>query len=170
MKILILNPAYGEKFCKSARWFAKSRGRVQRHPDFLCTAIAILEQAGHWCAFVDGAAKNVSGGETEEIIKSFKPEMVVIQATTPSIYSDLEYARMCKRLAGKGCLTVMVGAHPSAEPEDTLGKAAGGLDVVARGEYDYTLRDIAAGIPLSEATVSIRGKLFDPTPPRAVGA
>lgn len=150
MKILVLNPAYGEKFCKSARWFAKSRGRVQRHPDFLCTAIAVLEEAGHHCFFVDGAARDVSLEATKEIVKDFKPEMVVIQATTPSIYSDIEYARICKRVAGKGCITVMVGAHPSAEPDDTLAKAAGALDVVARGEYDYTLRDLAAGMPLSE--------------------
>jgi radical SAM superfamily enzyme YgiQ (UPF0313 family) len=44
----------------------------------------------------------------------------------------------------------MVGAHVSAEPTDTLLKAAGALDVVARGEYDFTLREIAAGSDLGE--------------------
>ncbi|MFH0795853.1 MAG: radical SAM protein [Candidatus Omnitrophota bacterium] len=150
MRILILNPAFGKQFCKSARWFAKSRGRVQRHPDYLCTAIAVMEQAGNQCGFSDGAARNVSFEETRKIVKDFSPEMVVIQATTPSIYSDLNYSRMCKEAAGKGCLTVMVGAHPSAEPEDTLAKAEGGLDVVSRGEYDYTLKEIADGKTLSE--------------------
>lgn len=150
MRILISNPAYGEKFCKSARWFAKSRGRVQRHPDYLCTAIAVLEQTGNQCRFVDGAARNVSFEETRKIVRDFSPEMVVIQATTPSIYSDLNYSRMCKDITSKSCLTVMVGAHPSAEPEDTLQKAEGSLDVVSRGEYDYTLKEIADGKTLSE--------------------
>ncbi len=35
MKVLVLNPPYVDDFCRSARWAAKSRGRVQRHPDGL---------------------------------------------------------------------------------------------------------------------------------------
>ncbi len=34
MNILVLNPPYVDDFCRSARWAAKSRGRVQRHPDW----------------------------------------------------------------------------------------------------------------------------------------
>lgn len=150
MKVLILNPAYGEGFTKSARWFAKSRGRVQRHPDQLCYAIAVVEEAGHKCHFVDGAAKGTSKAETQELLKTFKPDMVVIQATTPSIYSDLDYARMAKETLSKDVLTVMVGSHVSAEPDDTLIKGNGALDVIARGEYDYTLRDLANGDSLKE--------------------
>lgn len=145
MKILFLNPAYGRQFCKSARWFAKSRGRVQRHPDYLCIAIAVLEKAGHKCKFIDGAAKEISFSDTTNIVKEYRPEAVVIQGTTPSIYSDINYAKMCKDVLGKDCITVMVGAHSSAEPADTLTKGEGGLDIVARGEYDYTLRDIVEG-------------------------
>ena len=150
MKVLLLNPAYGHGFCKSARWFAKSRGRVQRHPDYLCQAIAVLEEAGHECRFIDGAAKDLSLEETRGEVEAFRPQVVVIQATTPSIYSDLGYARMCKEAVGDGCLTVAVGAHVSAEAEDTLRKSGGFLDVVARGEYDYTLRDVADGLPREE--------------------
>lgn len=163
MKILFLNPAFGHGFCKSARWFAKSRGRVQRHPDYLCQAIAVVEQAGHACRFIDGAAKDVSLEEIQAEAKAFRPEMVVIQATTPSIYSDLRYARMCKEAVGDGCLTVMVGAHVSAEPDDTLQKSGGFLDVVARGEYDYTLRDLAAGLALEEVagiTYAVDGRVI----------
>jgi anaerobic magnesium-protoporphyrin IX monomethyl ester cyclase len=149
MKVLFLNPAFGHGFCKSARWFAKSRGRVQRHPDYLCQAIAVLEEAGHECRFIDGAARDLSLEETRGGVVAFRPEMTVIQATTPSIYSDLGYARMCKETVGDGLLTVMVGAHVSAEPDDTLHKSEGCLDVVARGEYDYTLLDLAADLPLS---------------------
>ncbi len=143
MRILYLNPAYGSGFCKSARWFAKSRGRVQRHPDYLCQSIAVLEAAGHECKFFDGAAKDISLDDTRKEVNRFKPDIVVIQTTTPSIYSDLDYARMCKEQLDGKCLTVAVGAHVSAEPEDTLIKSNGFLDVIARREYDYTLRDLA---------------------------
>lgn len=148
MRALFLNPAFGDGFCKSARWFAKSRGRVQRHPDYLCQAIAVLEEAGHTCRFIDGAAKGVSLEDTRIEVKAFQPNMVVIQATTPSIYSDLGYARTCKETMGDDCLTVLVGAHASAEADDTFERADGCLDVIARGEYDYTLRDLATGLDL----------------------
>ncbi len=155
MKVLFLNPGFGVGFCKSARWFAKSRGRVQRHPDYLCTAIAVLEKAGFSCRFIDGAAKDLSLEETKREVRNYSPEMVIIQATTPSIYSDLEYARACKELLGERCTTIMVGAHVSAEPADTLSKSQGGLDIIAREEYDYTLRDIARF--LKEAPFSGQG-------------
>lgn len=145
MKVLFLNPAWGQGFCRSARWFAKSRGRVQRHPDYLCIAIAVLEEREHTCKFIDGAALNTSLDETRQIVAQFQPQMVVLQATTPSILSDIEYFRMCKEVAGQNCLTVMVGPHVSAEPDDTLERGQGAVDMIARGEYDYTLADIAQG-------------------------
>jgi anaerobic magnesium-protoporphyrin IX monomethyl ester cyclase len=145
MRILILNPAYGANFVKSARWYAKSRGRVQRHPDYLATATAVLERAGHTCKLVDCAAKNILLPEATEFVREFQPDMVVVQATTPSIDSDLAHARMCKEVA-PGCVTVAVGTHVSAVPDDTLTRGAGALDIVARGEYDDTLRGLAAGM------------------------
>jgi len=145
MKTLLLNPAYGDDFVKSARWFAKSRGRVQRHPEYLAQATAVLERSGHVTLLVDGAAKNLSMTATERIVAEFRPELVVIQASTPSIRSDISYAALCKKTMGHGCTTVLVGAHVTAEPEDTLETSNGSVDLIARGEYDYTLRDIANG-------------------------
>jgi anaerobic magnesium-protoporphyrin IX monomethyl ester cyclase len=148
MRVLFLNPAYGRDFVKSARWFARSRGRVQRHPDYLCQATAVLEQAGHECMLVDGAARNLDMHDTRGIVESFRPDMVVIQATTPSIYSDIDHAKVCKDVTGAQCLTVLVGSHVSAEFRDSLERARGAVDVVSIGEYDFTLPDIADGTPL----------------------
>ena len=145
MKILFLNPSYGKGFCKTARWFAKSRAREQRHPDYISTAIAVLERDGHVCKFIDGAARDASFAETKKIFKDFKPDMVVINATTPSIDSDLTYAKMCKEESSGRVITVVIGAHASAEAEDTIRRAKGCLDAVARREYDLTLKDIASG-------------------------
>ncbi|MFH1836082.1 MAG: radical SAM protein [Methanobacteriota archaeon] len=141
MKVLMLNPPFVDDFCRSARWAAKSRGRVQRHPDFLLIATAVLEQAGHEVEFIDGAAQNLKRQDVEKIIKSFKPDFTVCHTTTPSIYNDVEYARLAKKLSG--CITALVGPHVTAEPEDTFRIAGDSVDAVVRGEYDYTLRDIA---------------------------
>jgi radical SAM superfamily enzyme YgiQ (UPF0313 family) len=63
----------------------------------------------------------------------------VLHTTTPSIDSDLGYAALAKELL-PDCRTIAVGPHVTAEPEDTLRRAGGALDLVVRGEYDYTLR------------------------------
>ena len=137
-----MNPAFGAGFVKSARWFAKSRGRVQRHPDYLARAVAVLEEAGHECVFLDAAAKDLPPAAVEERVRAFRPDLVVVHATTPSIACDLDHTRLAKEAAG-GALTVMVGSHVSAEPEDTLRRGRGFLDAVTRREYDYTLREVA---------------------------
>lgn len=143
MKILFLNPSYGKGFCKTARWFAKSRAREQRHPDYLCTAMAVLEMDGHICKFVDGAAKGISKEETRGIVRGFNPDAVIINATTPSVDSDAHYSRICKEETNGKVITIMVGPHVTAEPEDTLNRSRPYLDAVARREYDYTLKEFA---------------------------
>lgn len=148
MKVAYINPAYGKDFVRSARWAARSRGRVQRHPEQALTQIAVLEAAGHECRFIEGAALNLSESSIRAELKTFKPDMVVVHTTTPSIYSDLEYARMAKEVCD--CSTVMVGAHAGAEPENTLVLGNGDVDAVIRGEVEYTLRDLADKIPFDD--------------------
>lgn len=149
MRVAVLNPMFGKDFTKSARWFARSRGRVQRHPDYLATAAAVLEQAGHPLFFLDAQAKNMPTAEILPRLREFKPDLIVYQASTPSIYADIEAARQCREALGGG-LHVLVGPHVSAVPEETLRLGQGAVDVVCRREYDYTLRDLAAGVAIKE--------------------
>ena len=165
MKIFILNPPYVDDFCRSARWAAKSRGRVQRHPDFLLIAVAVLEAAGHKVGFLDGAALNLTEEKVTEIIRDFWPDMTVIHTTTPSIYNDIYYAEISKKMGVP--LTVLVGAHVSAEPEDTLVIGKGNVDIVVKGEYDVVLKDIAEATELKSVlgiSYQIKGEIFHNPP------
>ncbi len=144
MKIAILNPSFGENFVRVARWAAKSRGRVQRHPDYLLIAAQVLLDAGHEVIFVEAAARNLTPEESFRIIHEFKPELLLIHATTPSIYADIEQARAIKQ--DNACKVAFVGQHTTAEPHNTFEIAKGAVDYILRGEYDYSLRDIASGL------------------------
>jgi anaerobic magnesium-protoporphyrin IX monomethyl ester cyclase len=138
----MLNPPVVKDFCRSARWAARSRGRVQRHPDWLLTAVAVLEAAGCTVDFLDGPAINLSREQVALALKKSRPGLLVLHTTTPSIDSDLSYGFLAKELL-PDCRTVVVGPHVTAEPENTLQRANGAVDVVVRGEYDYTLRELA---------------------------
>lgn len=148
MRVAFLNPMFAKDFTKSARWFAKSRGRVQRHPDYLCTAAGTVRAAGHEIFFLDAQAKNLPTEALLPKLKEFHPDLIVYQTTTPSIDSDIAAAKRCKDATG--AINVLVGSHVSAEPQDTLERADGAVDAVTCGEYDFTLRDMANGTPLHE--------------------
>ena len=148
MRVAIFNPSFGDNFVRVARWAAKSRGRVQRHPEYLLIAAQLLLDAGHEVTFVEAAARNLPPDEALEILRQFRPELLVIHATTPSIYEDIRQARAVKEATG--CRVALVGQHVSAEPDNTLEIGAGVVDYVVRREYDYTLLDLAAGRPPAE--------------------
>jgi radical SAM superfamily enzyme YgiQ (UPF0313 family) len=148
MRIVYINPPFGDDFVRAARWAAKSRGRVQRHPEQALIQVAVLERDGHACRFIEGAARNLAEEDILRQVREVGPELTIVHTTTPSIYNDIHYARRAKETTG--CRTVLVGAHSSAEPEDTLTKAGGAVDIVVRGEADYTLRDIARGVAFEQ--------------------
>jgi len=104
--------------------------------------VSALEQAGFEVGFLDGPAMNLEGEEVAATLKKSGPGLLVIHTTTPSIDSDLSYGSLAKELL-PDCRTVAVGPHVTAEPEDTLRRANGTLDAVVRGEYDYTLCELA---------------------------
>src|SRR3989338_6574813 len=148
MRVAILNPSFGNNFVRVARWSAKSRGRVQRHPEYLLTAAQILLDRGHDVIFVEAAARNFTPEQSYEIVENFKPDLLVIHATTPSIYNDIEQAKVIKTKTK--CKVAFVGQHASAEPDNTFEISRGVVDYILRHEYDYSLRDLAKGIALDK--------------------
>jgi radical SAM superfamily enzyme YgiQ (UPF0313 family) len=144
MNISILNPSFGDNFVRVARWAAKSRGRVQRHPEYLLTAAQVLIDAGHNVQYVEAAARNFTPEQSYDIVCGHQPQLLVIHATTPSIYNDIEQARIIK--SRTGCKVAFIGQHASAEPDNTFHIGKGVVDYILRHEYDYTLRDLANGI------------------------
>lgn len=148
MRVAILNPSFGDDFVRVARWSAKSRGRVQRHPEYLLIAAQILIDQGHDVTFVEAAAQNFTPEQSYEIVTAFKPDLLVIHATTPSIYNDIEQAKIIKERTK--CRVAFVGQHVTAEPDNTFEISRGVVDYVLKGEYDYQLRDLAKGIEPSQ--------------------
>lgn len=138
--ILVINEPFVKDFCRTQRWAARTRGRVLRAPDWLAYATAVLEKSGLEVKLFDFPALNWDKDKIVEIVKKYKPEFVVLDSTTPSIFSDIECARLCKE--NSNCKVIMVGPHVSALSEETLKEATGKVDVVCIGEYDYTVHDV----------------------------
>ncbi|MHB9155924.1 MAG: B12-binding domain-containing radical SAM protein, partial [Endomicrobiales bacterium] len=102
MKILIINEPFVPDFCRTQRWAARTRGRVLRAPDWLAYAAAVLERdiPGAEVKLHDFPAMGWDKKELSELVRKEQPDFVVLDATTPSIYSDLECARLVKENSG----------------------------------------------------------------------
>jgi len=140
MKIILINQPFVKDFCRTQRWAARSRGRVLRAPDWLAYAAAVLEKDGFEAKLFDMVAEGKLKNDLAPLIKRENPDFVVLDSTTPSIYSDIDCARIVKEASS--AKVIMVGPHVSALPEETLKEAAGSIDVACIGEFDYTVRDI----------------------------
>ncbi|MDD5006008.1 MAG: radical SAM protein [Candidatus Omnitrophica bacterium] len=140
MKVFVINEPFVRGFCRTQRWAARTRGRVLRAPDWLAYCTAVLEKENFDVKLYDFVANDWDKNKLRKIIKEISPDFVVLDSTTPSIYSDIECARICKEESS--AKVIMVGPHISSLPKETLELSKGAVDIAAIGEYDYTVRDI----------------------------
>lgn len=117
-----------------------------RPPIDLMYSAASTEKAGCECRLVDYPAERKSWRDLEADIADFRPHVLMISVTTPSLAQDLEAARVAKRL-DPGILTVAKGAHFLVYDRETLEQCPE-LDCVIRGEYELTAAELGVGAPL----------------------
>jgi len=83
---------------------------------------------------LDCDAQGIRHNDLFEKIKTFRPDVIGIQALTFTLIDAVEVARTAKKVSTHA-LVVMGGPHPTLYPEETLGIPE--VDVVVRGEGEY---------------------------------
>ncbi|MBD3387517.1 MAG: radical SAM protein [Candidatus Altiarchaeales archaeon] len=146
MKVALANPPWfetGHAVRAGSRWphaeFDEEEDRTgySPFPFFLAYAAAVCEADGHKVKVMDA----LTLGETKEKflsdLKSFSPDLVVMESSTPSINTDLKTAEMLK--AETDCKIALCGPHVTTFPGDILSNKQ--VDYVFMGEYEHTCRD-----------------------------
>ncbi|AKB76666.1 Fe-S oxidoreductase [Methanosarcina horonobensis HB-1 = JCM 15518] len=139
MKVYLLNPPYYPHFGRGARWQDTGRGGTLYYPIWLSYATALLEEDNE-VRLVDAPAW---GWDKEDVIKDigiFKPNLLVIDSSFPSLNNDINVAESIKRSYNE-IKIVLVGPPASQFSEKIL--ESNGIDIVARWEYDFTLKEVA---------------------------
>jgi len=139
MKILLLNPPFTPRYSRNSRSPATTKGGTIYYPIWLSYATGILEKEGFDVKLIDAPARGYDLSFVIKLAKEFKPDLTVIDTSTPSIFNDVKVAEAIKD--NTKTFILIVGTHPSALPEKTL-LMSEKIDAVARGEYDYTVRDL----------------------------
>lgn len=159
MNILFLNPPFKDgRFSRTSRSPAITKGGTLYYPIWLAYAAGATEKSGHNVKLVDAPADGLSTDDVFNKLDNFNPDLVVVDTSTPSIYSDVNVAGLIKEKHPKSFI-VLVGTHPSALPEETL-KLNEKIDAIAVGEYDYTIRDLANALENNINLNEIDGLVF----------
>lgn len=160
MNIYFVNPPfkaeYG-KFSRESRSPAITKSGALYYPLWLIYAALYSQKYGHHIDFLDAPAKQLNEAESLEIIKkgNHSESLFVLDTSTPSIKSDVAFAEKIKKLFPE-CFVVLVGTHPSARPEETLGFSMA-VDAIALGEYDVIIKELADALANRSPLKEVRG-------------
>ncbi|MBI4594967.1 MAG: radical SAM protein [Candidatus Tectomicrobia bacterium] len=142
MKILLLSPPYLPEYMRNARCDFVSLSATQWYPILLGYCGAYLEGEGHEVKLVDAPAHSLNQEATRQIIRQYRPDLIVLYTGHKSKQNDLAFTEpLVEEL---GCDAVMVGPFASINPEATLSKAHT-IDKLIRGEFEYPVGKLAAG-------------------------
>ncbi len=171
MKITFINPPfkteYG-KFSRESRSPSIGHSGVLYYPLWLIYAAAIVKKEGFDIVFYDACAKRTNADKTLEIFADSISDtaLFVLDTSTPSIYSDINFGARLKKLYPKA-FVLLVGTHPSATVDETLSIDAS-IDGIARKEYDYIVRDLAFALRDSKPLEEVKGLSFRNTDGKTV--
>jgi hopanoid biosynthesis associated radical SAM protein HpnJ len=140
MKPLFLNPPTFEDFDggAGARYQASREVTSFWYPTWLCFPAGMI--AGS--RVVDAPVQKFTLEDCLTIAKDF--DMVVMYTSTPTLMIDIETARRIKEVK-PSIVTVLTGPHVTILPEESLCAAKGAIDIVCRGEFDYTTKELCEG-------------------------
>jgi len=156
MKVYMLNPPYMPHFGRGMRWQDTGRGGTLYYPIWLSYATGVVEEKFE-TKLVDAPAWNWNCKKVIKDIKKNSPELIVMDSSFPSLNNDIEVAEKIKQELPES-ITVIVGPPASQFPDEIL--QSKGVDIVARWEYDFTIREIAESINNDKGFKHINGITF----------
>jgi len=157
VRVYLLNPPCKHRFSRDMRWQDTGRGGTLYYPIWLAYATGVLEQIGCEARLVDTAAWKWGLKEVLEDINAFKPNMIVIDTSFPSLKNDLSVAETIKSSFSEAKV-VMVGAPASQFAERMLSSPS--VDIVARWEFDFVLRDVVLALAQGDSLYRVKGISF----------
>ena len=147
MNVLLLSPPYLPHYMRNARCDFVSLSGTQWFPIWLGYCGALLEKNGHDVRLVDAPAAGLSKPEVEGIVRSFKPDLLVVYTGRMSEANDTAFAD--RLLEGRDCPAVLVGPYFSADPARTFGLTRR-VGYGVTGEFEYPVLEFLQGKPPEE--------------------
>jgi radical SAM superfamily enzyme YgiQ (UPF0313 family) len=158
MRVLLLNPPFFRHYSRPQRSPAVTKSGTLYYPIWLAYAAGVLLKDRHEVLLLDAPAQDLDLAAVQDRLRSFQPEIIIVDTSTPSIHSDIEVARTLKE-SYPGAFVVLVGTHVSALPEETL-TSTDAVDAVLRREYDITVKELAEALSQNKPIADIKGLTY----------
>jgi radical SAM superfamily enzyme YgiQ (UPF0313 family) len=149
----------GGRFSRTSRSPAINKSGTLYWPFWLAHGTGALEKAGHEVDLFDCPAIGMGENDLLKALSENSPGLIVLDTSTPSIYSDLRVGSMIAGILPES-FVLLVGTHASALPGQCL-RLAPSICGVARGEYDATLVDLADCLGGGGQPASVRGLVLN---------
>lgn len=109
---------------------------IRIYPLIMSSLATMLNARGHNVLFLDSVTKRFSADTVSGMLRSFDPQMIIIETKTPLVHSHLEYARQIKTFINAKIL--FVGDHCGFFYPDMLADPAADYIAVS-GYYDFII-------------------------------
>ena len=125
-----------------ARYQMKREVRSFWYPTWLAQPAAMVEGS----KLIDAPAHDLSWDDIKH--EADDRDLVILHTSTPSFGQDIRTAALLKE-RNPALLIGLIGAKVAVQPQESLA-ASPAIDFVCRNEFDFTVKDIADGMPLAE--------------------
>jgi len=156
MKILFFNLPFKFKISRTSRWPEMTKSGTLYYPYWLAYAAGFAEKNGFEVGLKDAIAKGWDSDRSVEEILLFKPDILVVEITTPTVNDDLNFLDLLEKNGFDGKI-IVTGTHATVFPKQILEQSQS-VDFAAFGEYDYTICDLAKNLESPEKVLGIAYK------------
>ncbi len=149
MKICLISPPYNSA--------VKSVVGVSSPPLGLAYIASMIRQS-HKVKIIDSNILNYTLEDVEREIRSFKPDIVGITSSTPSIYEAYKVAETAKKV-NEDCTVVLGGPHATFMPRQVLEECKH-VDIIVKGEGEETTKELVEKIEKRVPLDEVKGITF----------
>nr|MDQ2879136.1 hopanoid biosynthesis associated radical SAM protein HpnJ [Pseudomonadota bacterium] len=125
-----------------ARYQMKREVRSFWYPTWLAQPAALVEGS----RLIDAPAHDQSWDDIKHEVDD--KDLVILHTSTPSFRQDIHTAELIKQ-RNPNAMIGLIGAKVAVETQKSL-EASTAIDFVCRNEFDFTILDVANGMPLAE--------------------
>jgi radical SAM superfamily enzyme YgiQ (UPF0313 family) len=157
LKVVLVNPPSPPEF-RVSRGLMGGFGMAVNSgllypPIELAHVASVLEAAGHEVVIHDSDALGVGVEGARDAIASEKPDLVCVDSSSTSLDQDL---RLCREIrAMTGAPVAILGSQVTYTPGEIF--KHDNVDIVVRGEPEYTVREIAARVAEKRGLEGVEG-------------
>ncbi len=156
MKILLVNPPFVQAYGQY-----KAAAKVGAQPQLplgICYIAAVLEDEGHQVSIIDADVEGMSPEDIIEQLKTSRPQILGITATTP-IYASARSLLESAKQAMPELITVLGGFHITALPAQSMSECKA-ADYGVIGEGELTIAELVAALERGQPVEGIAGVAY----------